>query len=130
MTKRRDVLGDLDFYNRVSGSGRYAGPIHMFAPKPGRDPMAYATRMDWAEGRNWVILTRDGVEAARMTLDEWRELGAVRYAVDDGVRQALHDAEEARRHSQPPDETAGTAARAATPPAPRRRARAGASSPE
>jgi hypothetical protein len=33
MTRRkRNVLSDLEFYDRVSGSGRFTGPIHMFRP--------------------------------------------------------------------------------------------------
>jgi hypothetical protein len=66
--------------------------------------MAYATKMDWAEGYNWVILSRDGVEVARMTLDEWMELSAVRYAAD-----------ELMLHNQPPAaDVAGTAEAGAT----------------
>ena len=63
--------------------------------------MAYSTRMDWDEGRNWVFLIRDGVEVARMTLDEWIELSAVGFAVDDGVRQALYTAQE--EFKEPPN---------------------------
>lgn len=64
--------------------------------------MAYATRMDWDQGHNWVILTRDGVEVARMTLDEWMELNAVRYAAEELMQKA--------GHRLPPAETADTAA--------------------
>jgi hypothetical protein len=53
--------------------------------------MAYATRMDWDQGHNWVILTRDGVEVARMTLDEWMELSAVRYAAEEITQQEAHN---------------------------------------
>jgi len=52
--------------------------------------MAYSTRMDWDQGHNWVILTHDGVEVARMTLDEWMELGAVRYAAEEITQQEAH----------------------------------------
>jgi hypothetical protein len=64
--------------------------------------MAYRTLMDWDEGQNWVILERDGVEVARMTLDEWMELHAVRFAAGELATQT--------GHSHPPAETAGTAA--------------------
>ena len=50
--------------------------------------MAYSTRMDWDRGHNWVILARDGIEVARTTLDESMELGAVRYAAEELMRQA------------------------------------------
>jgi hypothetical protein len=30
--RKRSVLEDLEFYERVSGSGRFTGPIHMFSP--------------------------------------------------------------------------------------------------
>ena len=67
--------------------------------------MAYATRMDWAEGQNWVILSRDGVEIARMTLDELSKLKEVAYLIEDAVAQALHEAEEVRLvgHCSPAD---------------------------
>ena len=52
--------------------------------------MAYATRIDWGEGANWVILTRDGAEIARMTLDEWMGLVAVRYAAEELMQTAGH----------------------------------------
>ena len=68
--------------------------------------MAYATRMDWDRGHNWVILTKDGAEVARMTLDDWMGLGAVRYAAEELMQQAGHSPSAA--------ETAGTVARAAT----------------
>jgi hypothetical protein len=84
--------------------------------------MAYRTLMDWDEGQNWVILKRDGVEVAKMTLDEWMELHAVRFAAGE-LAQIM-------RTEHLPPETAGTAASEATPPARRNRARAGASSPE
>ena len=67
--------------------------------------MAYATRIDWDEGKNWVILTRYGQEVARMTLDEWMKLVAVRYAAEELMQKA--------GHSLPPAETAATAATAA-----------------
>jgi hypothetical protein len=78
--------------------------------------MAYATRMEWDQGAHWVVLARDGpggAEVARMTLDAWMELHAVRYAVEDAVRQALHEAEEARHRSRPLADPAGAAATAA-----------------
>ena len=84
--------------------------------------MAYRTLMDWDEERNWVILSRDGVEVAKMTLDDWMELSAVRYAAEELMQTA--------GHSLPPADRAGTAATAeVSPPRPRRR-RAGAYSPE
>jgi hypothetical protein len=68
--------------------------------------MAYATRIDWDEGKNWVILTRDGAEIARMTLDEWMGLVAVRYAAEELMQTA--------GHSLPPAAGPGPAATAAT----------------
>jgi hypothetical protein len=62
---------------------------------------AYATRIDWDRGANWVILTRYGEEVAKMTLDDWMELSAVRYAAEELMQTG---------HSHPPAETAGTAA--------------------
>jgi hypothetical protein len=83
---------------------------------------AYATRIDWDRGENWVILTRYGEEVAKMTLDDWMELSAVRYAAEELMQTA--------GHSLPPADRAGTAATAeVSPPRPRRR-RAGAYSPE
>jgi hypothetical protein len=66
---------------------------------------AYATRIDWDQGQNWVILTRYGEEVAKMTLDEWMELSAVRYAAEELMQKA--------GHSLPPAETADTAAKGA-----------------
>jgi hypothetical protein len=66
--------------------------------------MAYATRIDWNQGSNWVILERDGVEVAKMTLDEWMELTAVSYAAEELMQKAGHSLSPA---------TAGTAAKAA-----------------
>jgi len=66
--------------------------------------MAYATRIDWAGGKNWVILTRYGEEVAKMTLDDWMKLSAVRYAAEELMQQA--------GHSLPTAEIAGTAATA------------------
>ena len=51
---------------------------------------AYATRIDWDQGKNWVILTRYGEEIARMTLDDWMELSAVRYAAEELMQTAGH----------------------------------------
>ena len=62
--------------------------------------------MDWDQGHNWVILAKDGVEVARMTLDDWMALSAVRYAAEELMQQAGHSPSVA--------ETAGTAGRAAT----------------
>jgi hypothetical protein len=57
--------------------------------------MAYATRMEWDDerndGRSWVVLALDGVEVARMTLDEWSKLSATDFLVEDAVRQAVHE---------------------------------------
>ena len=53
--------------------------------------MSYATRMDWERDHWVVVLDRDGVEAARMTLDEWMELGAVRYAAEELMQTAGHN---------------------------------------
>ena len=53
--------------------------------------MAYATRIDWDRGANWVILMHDGVETARMTLDEWMELVAVRYAAEELMQRVGHN---------------------------------------
>jgi hypothetical protein len=61
---------------------------------------AYATRIDWDQGKNWVILTRYGEEVARMTFDDWMELVAVRYAAEELMQTA--------GHSLPPAETAAT----------------------
>jgi hypothetical protein len=74
--------------------------------------MAYATRMDWADGHNWVILSRDDVEVARMTLDELSKLKEVAYLIEDAVAQALHEAEEVRLvgHYSPADTAEGGAA--------------------
>jgi hypothetical protein len=83
--------------------------------------MAYRTLMDWDQGQNWVILKRDGVEVAKMTLDDWMELSAVRYAAEELMQTA--------GHSLPPADRAGIAATAEVSPRPRRR-RAGAYSPE
>ena len=52
--------------------------------------MAYRTLMDWDQGQNWVILKRDGVEVAKMTLDDWMELSAVRYAAEELMQTAGH----------------------------------------
>jgi hypothetical protein len=30
--RKHTLLEDLEFYERVSGSGRFTGPIHMFRP--------------------------------------------------------------------------------------------------
>lgn len=65
-------------------------------------PMPYSTRIDWDQGHNWVILMRDGAEIARMKLDDWMELGAVRYAAEEFTQKV--------GHSLPPAETVGTAA--------------------
>jgi hypothetical protein len=45
-----------------------------------------------------VIRSGDGVEVAKMALDEWVELSAVEFAAADAVRQALYTAQEAARH--------------------------------
>jgi hypothetical protein len=53
----------------------------------------YATKIDWIGGLNVVVLMRDGVEVASMTLDEWMGLGAVKYAAEEATRSlALADA--------------------------------------
>jgi len=80
--------------------------------------------MDWDQGHNWVILTHDGVEVARMTLDEWMELGAVRYAAEEITQQEAHFARPETRRSWPDqDAMQPTAkirpARAHAPPSPR-----------
>lgn len=69
--------------------------------------MTYATRIDWDRGANWVILAKDGAEIARMTLDEWMELGAVRYAAEEIMQRAGHN------HLPAAADTAATAARGA-----------------
>jgi hypothetical protein len=84
--------------------------------------MAYRTLIDWDEGQNWVILKRDGVEVAKMTLDEWMELNAVCFAA--GELAQLMQTEHL------PPAAADIAASEATPPARRTRGQAGASSPE
>jgi hypothetical protein len=74
--------------------------------------MAYATRMEWADGHDLVILAKDGVEVARMTLDELSKLKEVAYLIEDAVAQALHEAEEVRLvgHYSPADTAEGGAA--------------------
>ena len=43
----------------------------------------YITKMGWAEGHDVVILVRDSVEVASMTLDEWAGLVPVAFLVED-----------------------------------------------
>lgn len=69
--------------------------------------MAYATQIDWDRGANWVILAKDGVEVARMTLDEWMTLRAVRYAAEELTQTAGHN------HPPAAADTAGIAAKEA-----------------
>ena len=97
MTGKLSVLEELEMYKAMN-----AGPVHVYAPSLRKGPtMAYRTLMDWDEGQNWVILKRDGVEVAKMTLDEWMELHAVRYAAEELMQQA--------GHSLPPADRADTA---------------------
>jgi hypothetical protein len=52
--------------------------------------MTHATRMHWT-GRNWIVtLFRGDTVVATMTLDEWMELGATPFAIEDAVRIAGH----------------------------------------
>jgi hypothetical protein len=53
---------------------------------------SYSTKVDWDKDHNVVILSRDGVEVASMSLDEWMELSAVRYAAEELTHQAAHSA--------------------------------------
>ena len=57
--------------------------------------MTYKTIIDQEKnGQNIVMLTRDGGEIARMSLDEWARLDATAFLIEDAVSQALHEATE------------------------------------
>jgi hypothetical protein len=48
----------------------------------------YTTLLDW-NGTHWVVtLSRDGVVVATMTLDEWANLSATLFLVEDRLRQS------------------------------------------
>jgi hypothetical protein len=40
----------------------------------------YTTKIDWVTDHNVVRLLRNGVEIISMSLEEWMQLGTVRYA--------------------------------------------------
>jgi hypothetical protein len=51
--------------------------------------MTWTTKMAWRDGQHHVTLLRGAAVVAEMTLDEWAELSATAFLVEDQVRQAV-----------------------------------------